>query len=1304
MRRTALSISLLTLVAVFVIGAQNCNTSGPAEKAFVAGSLVIPMDNCYQRRDTTTPSQNVAWCTASAGRDAGVFRAYGLVYFLLKHGVTVYWAIDGATATAKTTVTGVDVSVSAPSSGSVAQKMSWTDGTFSDLVPAGNGVNYLGGPFIIAAEDADKVVAMLTVLGNSEHADFAQFQTEHLVDIHKVQNGFTANQVRPISGTPPKIAILNISGPKTSAGVMINYAKAAGFNWSCNGACTSGSDCDCAGGISKKDAGCTKASIQSKYGITVNDGPGKVYDILCDEDFLPDYTISSAPDFTKATLLRKDEGNAYKLLWAPHWESKRPTDACTDGTANPPGQTVKCGTIPDPGASIGSGQRDLADTLTCINAFVAAGNNLFAECHAIVTLEGGYGLMDTASPIKEYGRPATQFQATSKMNRSVSSGVASVNEFLPVAPYMQIGDFTFANVGGNVSAYLPDPSGNSTFSMPGSDYKALAEHYITQTGATGGSPNLDVLTGLKQAGEGATGGAVVYLGGHDYSSQTAGTRIVLNTLFSLGFGCADPNTECTAGQGACASGHLKCVSGGVQCVPDTASSVEACDGIDNNCNGQIDEGGVCNPPVCNSGDTDSCYDGPDDTEGVGTCQGGTRTCSGGAWGPCTGQVLPTPEVCNNKDDDCDGNVDGAGLCGAGATCTGGVCLPDACNGENSRCPTGFTCSAATCIGIPCPTSACGAGTVCQDNQCVDPCAGVTCGQGSACSGGVCLGGGCALTGCSDTSKPVCVNGTCVADPCAAANCPTGAFCRLGDCVRSCSYVECAPGQQCSADGFCESTCDPACGAGQVCANGSCVADPCAGVTCGASQICQGGSCIDDPCGAQHVICTGALGTCSAGQCVGGDVKKSETKAVAAAKGGGCGSTGGGGLLSVFALLAVVAWRRGRALRPQLQLVSLRRGTNPRAARVRATVAMTAAALVAGATATGCSNGSSGPSCKDGQSACGSACVDLSSAADNCGVCGRACAAGFVCVAKGCSMDTGNPYLRKVEPATLGQGDAVTLQLSGDEFKDGATVRVTGPGTRQQVLSLGADGKTSSLDLTGYDIGNALVRVVNPPNLVSNAVTVPIQLKSVLRGIVTGSPARDASSVQQDNTSAVSLTLVGASFADGAVATLTGPLPGTASQNLNTAFVSSSELTVSGLVPSTLALGTYDLTVTNPGGTPLGPLKFNVNEGKPVLDSMSPSGCVEASATFAGTVSGSYLYPTSAVHVSSVSIPDSVLGYSCLNGTNALGQCEGGLLRVSQDLSDPNLLGVTFTVKVVNPGTPPLESANKPTIKVQASCP
>ena len=55
----------------------------------------------------------------SVAADDGVLRAYGLVYFLLKHGVTVYWAVDGATP--KASVTDADLTVPGPIPGCRAE-------------------------------------------------------------------------------------------------------------------------------------------------------------------------------------------------------------------------------------------------------------------------------------------------------------------------------------------------------------------------------------------------------------------------------------------------------------------------------------------------------------------------------------------------------------------------------------------------------------------------------------------------------------------------------------------------------------------------------------------------------------------------------------------------------------------------------------------------------------------------------------------------------------------------------------------------------------------------------------------------------------------------------------------------------------------------------------------------------------------------------------------------------------------------------------------------------------------------------
>ncbi len=63
---------------------------------------------------------------------------------------------------------------------------------------------------------------------------------------------------------------------------------------------------------------------------------------------------------------------------------------------------------------------------------------------------------------------------------------------------------------------------------------------------------------------------------------------------------------------------------------------------------------------CASGETEACYGGPTDTEGVGVCVGGNRTCTDGVWGECEGEVQPSYEQCSDDlDNDCDGTTDRA---------------------------------------------------------------------------------------------------------------------------------------------------------------------------------------------------------------------------------------------------------------------------------------------------------------------------------------------------------------------------------------------------------------------------------------------------------------------------------------------------------------------------------------------------------------------------------------------------------------------------------------------------------------------
>ena len=105
------------------------------------------------------------------------------------------------------------------------------------------------------------------------------------------------------------------------------------------------------------------------------------------------------------------------------------------------------------------------------------------------------------------------------------------------------------------------------------------------------------------------------------------------------------------GVGICTPGVMKCDNGGLYCDGHIGPTEETCDGLDNNCDGSIDEG-VANTTAI------VCYDGPDGSMAIGECRAGVRYCQDGGFdGPCDGQVLPIQEICDNLDNDCDGEVD-----------------------------------------------------------------------------------------------------------------------------------------------------------------------------------------------------------------------------------------------------------------------------------------------------------------------------------------------------------------------------------------------------------------------------------------------------------------------------------------------------------------------------------------------------------------------------------------------------------------------------------------------------------------------
>jgi len=332
-----------------------------------------------------------------------------------------------------------------------------------------------------------------------------------------------------------------------------------------------------------------------------------------------------------------------------------------------------------------------------------------------------------------------------------------------------------------------------------------------------------------------------------------------------------PDYQCTkTNQYGTCLGAGTCVGGTELCDAPQAAP-EVCDGLDNDCNGTVDDGF---PDT--DGDTKAdCIDEDDDNDGIpdvtdncvtdanpdqlnndGDQQGDacdedddndsvpdSEDCA-----PLDGTVSQNAvELCDGLDNNCNGLTDDQ-LCDDGEPCT-----EDSCNGDG-------TCAHAPVNGQPCEDGEglCTVSDICLNGVCTgNP---VNCDDGNVCTEDLCnpgngecsnlsppLNGQACNDGSECTVNDTCQNGICNgtfdASVCDDGNACTNDFCQAGSCI----HAPVAPNSDCSFEYQQQNGSIPDCNEARCNSTGQCQLYPTSGTSCGVANTCSSGTCNNGQC-------------------------------------------------------------------------------------------------------------------------------------------------------------------------------------------------------------------------------------------------------------------------------------------------------------------------------------------------------------------------------------------------------------------------------------------------------------------------
>ncbi|MFZ5443886.1 MAG: hypothetical protein ACOZQL_28030 [Myxococcota bacterium] len=428
--------------------------------------------------------------------------------------------------------------------------------TTADLTtPNFTRASYGGAPFIIDAPDAQKVMDLLNSgdQGANAFPDVAlnRFTTScactalsssvtttsgiehsngcHYVAMHQATTNFSAQVERRLNTPPAPFALYDPDYGKQDTYqndnarqggspryVLETYLKISGL-WVRNDPKHNDSQGCALGNISNCTLNGTSGAGAGNEATNVRHG--SIYDRITTEDL--DHVSTVYPD----GIINQLNGSylRYSLFWAPHWEAEN-----------------------------NSRGNDL-NGMTAVKKFVNGGGNILGECASIYSWENGHvgiggatsgtqflftnGIdyshlggniynasnADTGSNLVPWDSSFTMISNIEYRNCSDPSPPANCVAYLaPGNIFSQVGEWTFHRGLGSVEAMRPAAL---------STRRAWTQRMVTYRNDATSTDDFDIfLMGQQDAAH----GVVVYVGGHDVSTDALGARVVLNSMLNLG--------------------------------------------------------------------------------------------------------------------------------------------------------------------------------------------------------------------------------------------------------------------------------------------------------------------------------------------------------------------------------------------------------------------------------------------------------------------------------------------------------------------------------------------------------------------------------------------------------------------------------------------------------------------------------------------------------------------------------------------------------------------------------------------------